>query len=84
MPHDITANRESRLAPSVVTARPTGKIFVALTLVGTATAVTAALLALKPYPPASPELPMQRSSGLLPLPASPLSINEAPDALHGG
>jgi hypothetical protein len=53
--------------------RPTGEVFAALALLGGATAMGAALLARKPHQVAAPEpLPLRRSRGFLPLPASPV------------
>jgi hypothetical protein len=53
-------------------ARPTGEIFAALALMGTATVVAAALLARTAHPPASRDLPLQPPRGPIPLPSSPV------------
>ncbi len=62
----------SRQQPASLNARPTGGVFAALAVMGAATAVSAALLARKPHPPASCDLPMRPSAGPFPLPASPV------------
>ena len=64
---------ELRRRISAANAQPTGEIFAALALMGTATAMGAALLARKPSPPLSRDLPMRPSRGPLPLPASPVA-----------
>lgn len=68
----MTPRRVKNRLPPAINTQPTGEIFVALALMGAATAIGAALLARDPHPPASRDLPMRSSRGPLPLPVSPV------------